>query len=484
MPLEAIHSKFSSTKLLITGSISNIGLMGKIATLLCLGAFFQMNAQPRASHSQSLPTLPGYYEGAIIKGNSLTLLTADFFEENDTLFVYNNIKEWTYYPDRRSVVTVDGTVLKFDSYYGEVTAVFDTVYSEMVGTITSASPTLEVHLKKVRRPPAPDLSIKNHIVDVGDISLNAQIIIPQGYAQPLPCAIYVQGRGCRTMSRSINKAKVLAEYGIATVVYDKRGAPGTNFDCNETTMELHASDLVHIIEHIVKLDFIDPERIGLIGGSYGGWVAPRAAAKCETDIAFIVSTVGPATSVQQQQLDNAVYYTRELLGGDTSIIRQIQEYTLLEYETDDDEATFQKMQMLLQQAEANGWKRILSKTDIPASPDDLKNLWVRRNIYDPADDLKSFRGAFLSILGEKDRVVPWRENSACFKQLFSKAGKTNYKIVVIPAAPHRLEHGNVLRDFGRVRQLRSYSSYFKFDRVVPGVINEVVDFLKEEGILY
>ena len=353
----------------------------------------------------------------------------------------------------------------------------------MVGTVRTASPAYQVHLKKVRRPPAPSLQIQDLTVDVGDIKLKAKLVLPDGYDRPLPCVIFVRGRGCGGRNFQLEKAKVLASYGMAALTFDKRGAEGTGFDCDQTTIDMHTNDLVKVIEKVADHEAVDADKIGLIGGSYGGWVAPRAAARCDQEVAFIVSIVGPATSVQQQQLDNAVYYTKDRLGGDTAIIRQIQEYTLLEYEEGNDEQTFQKMQILLEEADKNGWKSILAKSDIPESAADLKNLWVRRNRYDPAADLKAFQGPFLSILGEKDRVVPWKENAEKFEALFSAAGKSNYRVVVIPGAPHWMEHSDMVRDFGRVRALRSTNFYFKFDRVVPGAMDEIVVFLRDYDFL-
>ena len=73
-------------------------------------------AKTGAQNIQIRNTPEGYYEGAVIRGNSVALLTAEFFKEKDTLFVESNIKEWTYYPPLRSKVEVEGIVLTFQTY--------------------------------------------------------------------------------------------------------------------------------------------------------------------------------------------------------------------------------------------------------------------------------------------------------------------------------------------------------------------------------
>lgn len=45
-------------------------------------------------------------------------------------------------------------------------------------------------------------------------------------------------------------------------------------------------------------------RIGLMGHSQGGYVAPVAAARAGEEVAFVVSLAGPAVGVQRQIADD------------------------------------------------------------------------------------------------------------------------------------------------------------------------------------
>jgi fermentation-respiration switch protein FrsA (DUF1100 family) len=65
---------------------------------------------------------------------------------------------------------------------------------------------------------------------------------------------------------------------------------------------------------------------------------------------------------------------------------------------------------VLNSARVHNWIDVLEEDDMPSSPAKLDELWVRRNDYDPAEDIKAFKGPFLSILGGDDYVVPYREN--------------------------------------------------------------------------
>ena len=229
--------------------------------------------------------LEGYWSGALIRsGNSAQSITVEFYMEQDTLRAASNIPDWAYYPPQVSVVNQEGRVVKFDTYYGEVTLVQDSAYAEMVGECRFA----QVHLKKGLRPPRRKLEKQDLVFDFGDIQ---------------------------------------------------------------------------------------------------------------------------------------------------------------------------------------------------SSPEALDALWVRRNRYDPPESLKAFKGPFLSILGGSDFVVPYRENSARFQRLFNEVGKTNYRISILPSASHGMEHGHAARDLGFEENIGRWNTYFKFDRVAPGALDEIVAFLSDYGVI-
>ncbi|MCO6480723.1 MAG: alpha/beta hydrolase [Phaeodactylibacter sp.] len=421
--------------------------------------------------------LEGYWTGAFIRnGNSVQSLTVDFYIEDDTLRAAAAIPDWAYYPPRTSAVQQEGRVVKFDTYYGEVTLVQDSTYAEMTGECNFA----QVHLKKGLRPPRRKLEQLDLTVDFGDIQSEATITKPAGPG-PWPTAILVHGRGCGSKDRWGRRPEVLAQYGMAVATFDKRGYERTGFPCEETTMDMHSADLARLTEQVAKLPYVSS--VGYISYSAGGWVAPKAAAETQAEVAFIASVVGPSTSVKQQQLDCCVYYVRDQLGLGETAIKEALAYTELEYEEGNPEETYGKLMALLDSAEVNGWKDVLAEDDIPSSPEALDDLWVRRNRYDPAEDLQAFKGPFLSILGGDDYVVPYRENSARFQELFDAVGKTNYRISIIPGAGHGMEHGHQVRDLGYEKSIRKWPTYFKFDRVAPGAVDEIVAFLREYGFI-
>ncbi|NND93845.1 MAG: hypothetical protein HKN45_03215, partial [Flavobacteriales bacterium] len=68
----------------------------------------------------------GFWTGAMIKnGNSAQLFEVDFYEEDDSTRAAFSIPDWAYYSPLISNVIKEGRVIRFDSYFGEMTLVLD-----------------------------------------------------------------------------------------------------------------------------------------------------------------------------------------------------------------------------------------------------------------------------------------------------------------------------------------------------------------------
>lgn len=428
--------------------------------------------------------LEGYWTGAIIRGNSVQNMTAEIFTQGDSLVVASSIPDWTYYSPRISGIQQSGDVLRFQTYYGEATMVLDTAYMEMIGNVRTDMPNVDLHLKKSLKPVQPGIIEKDLEFDLGDVRVKGTLIIPDNDEGPFPVVVFVHGRGCSTRDWQLNRGRKLAEYGIASVAFDKRGSRRDDIECTSTTLGDHSGDVARVIDQVLPMEEIDNSRLGLIGYSAGGWVAPAATALRKGKVAYLITIVGPSTDIKEQQLDGAFYTGKQRFGTTAKGEQQVRRYTELMFATRNYEKTFKEMEELLQEAETERWINWLEDTDIPENAEGIPKLWVNRfRNYDPAEDLAAFEGPFLSVLGENDDVVPWQTQIPRFKKIFGDAGKTNYRIVVAKAAGHGMEHGPTVRTLGYNRELRARPYYYKFDRVAYGAIHEIVQFLKDYKII-
>ncbi|MFZ6052592.1 alpha/beta hydrolase family protein [Halocola ammonii] len=422
--------------------------------------------------------LTGYWTGALIRsGNSVQILEAEIYEEEGTTKVASSIPDWAYYPPRISKIAVSGDSLIFETYYGEAVVLLDSTYMEMVGTIPGKTPVINIHLKKSLKPPKNEIASSEIEISNEGANISGTLYYPKNSTiDKLPCAVIVHGRGCAPRRYKASRAKKLAEYGMAAFVYDKRGSDPSGFPCGESTHDLNVSDVSTIVKKLSKDKRIDDSKIGLISYSAGGWIIPDVASTSTVPIAFMVTIVGPPTSVKEQQMDGMeAFMVKE--GMDESAIRDAQRYIELLFVEENLDETYNELQSLLEKGDDSGWSQWLVEDDYVESPDDFDKLWVQRFAYDPAEDLKNYEGPYLAVFGENDDIVPYKKQLDRLYQIMDEADKTNYEVKVIAAAGHGMEHGSDLKIIG------SDSYYYKFDRVAFGAIQYIIDFLSENEII-
>jgi hypothetical protein len=205
-----------------------------------------------------------------------------------------------------------------------------------------------------------------------------------------------------------------------------------------------------------------------------------ARASSRAGLAFLVLLVGPSTSVEAQQRGSMAVVARRLrlAPGDSAAAAR---YVALMFDRGDRAARYAELTRLLADGRRAGWAQaFLDPDDIAGSEAAADSLWARRNAYDPADDLRRFRGPVLALYGGADEVVPAAENVARLRQLAAEGGNARVRAVVVPEAGHGLEQGDGVRsvDLGGGAPL----AYWKPRRTAPHLLEELVGFLRREGM--
>jgi len=117
------------------------------------------------------------------------------------------------------------------------------------------------------------------------ISLAGTLTLPTGKG-PFPVVLLISGSGPQDRDETVfchRPFLVLADYltrqGIAVLRVDDRGVRESSGDFSLATSEDFASDVSAGIEYLKTRKEINPEKIGLIGHSEGGIIAPMVAVK-------------------------------------------------------------------------------------------------------------------------------------------------------------------------------------------------------------
>ncbi|GAI74447.1 unnamed protein product, partial [marine sediment metagenome] len=164
--------------------------------------------------------------------------------------------------------------------------------------------------------------------DVG-ITLAGTLTLPSGDA-PSPVVLLISGSGPQDRDGTIyghHPFLVLADYltrqGIAVLRVDDRGVGESTGDFSNATSEDFASDVLAGIEYLKTRKEINPEKIGLVGHSEGGLIAPIVAVK-SPDVAFIVLMAGPGLTGEEILYLQGALISRAMGVSEEDIIKKRQ----------------------------------------------------------------------------------------------------------------------------------------------------------------
>jgi pimeloyl-ACP methyl ester carboxylesterase len=181
--------------------------------------------------------------------------------------------------------------------------------NEAAGTFTQGGARFPLTLKKTDKvtalnrpqtpkPPFPykveDLTYRN---EAAGIALAGTLTLPEGRG-PFPAVILISGSGAQDRDETIFQHKpflvladALTRRGVAVLRVDDRGVGGSSGSVAKSTSEDFAGDVQAGIALLKSRPEIDGSKIGLIGHSEGGIIAPIVARRSR-DVAFIVLMAG------------------------------------------------------------------------------------------------------------------------------------------------------------------------------------------------
>lgn len=413
-------------------------------------------------------SVEGYWQGAMMRDGSARIIDVDVFRDGDALKARVRAADWI--AERPPIaVTQEGSIVKLELTPEQpATLHLDAVTGELVGTSGNLVPPIRVHLKRALRPVTIPVTTEDVRFTSGDATLAGTLYLPAG-AGPHPAIVWIHGRGKQARGGFRGWARLFAERGVASLIYDKRGAGESTGDYDTASMSELADDAIAAISLLAKRKEIDAKQIGVRGNSAGGWVSAIVANRSPVPLAFIITTVGPADSVRDQQIHVAQYNMRR-----SGIDFTPDEYaaaaahmglvTGFAYTSEGWDA----LQASVQNAKTTRWAKFV---DLPEKQDYEDIVWVRRKQYDPAADLRKIRTPFLALFGEDDYVVPPQENVPKLERYLTEAGNKDFRILVVPHAGHGLS----LSD--EVRELPGDVHYWVWPKVAPDAVRVQVEWL-------
>lgn len=311
----------------------------------------------------------------------------------------------------------------------------------------------ESKILRPQTPKAPYPYIEKEVTFKGstmDETLAGTLTMP-GEGSGFPAVVLISGSGQQDRDETIFGHKpflVLADHltrkGIAVLRYDDRGVGGSSGDVSHATSEDFAGDVAGAIQYLRNRPQIDADKIGLIGHSEGGIIAPIVASR-RPDVAFIVMMAGTGIKgsevllLQTEAILRAGGLEDDLLA---KILHQKKiEIEIFRREADNGKAIEQMIEAstgyLSNYTESELEKTGFSREMIEQTANIYATPWFRFFMtFDPSEVLEKIRCPVLAINGSLDLQVLPSENLARIKEALEKGNHPDFTLVELPGLNH------------------------------------------------
>lgn len=323
-------------------------------------------------------------------------------------------------------------------------------------TLTRTKPDSKSKIKPQEpKPPFPYASEEVTFTnELEQINLAGTFTFPKK-GKKFVAVVLISGSGPQDRNSAILGHKpflLLADYltrqGIAVLRFDDRGVGASTGDFSSATSKDFSQDVRAAVKYLQGRKEINAKKIGLIGHSEGGLIAPMVSAD-NPDIAFIVMMAGPGVHcaevlLEQQKLNALVNGApeadiKESLALSEALFKAINAESDHKKLRENLEAIISdKYDELYERGEEALPKKEYFTESLLTAYDNPWMLYFLR--HDPKPYLQATSCPILAVNGEKDLQVEPKSNLKGIQAAMDEAGMKNYKIVELPGLNHLFQH--------------------------------------------
>jgi len=304
-------------------------------------------------------------------------------------------------------------------------------------------------------PPFPyeirDVRFPNE--DAG-IHLAGTLTLPFGNG-PFPAVALITGSGPQDRDETILGHRpfwILADFltraGIAVLRYDDRGVGESEGDFAASTSLDFAGDAGAAVAFLKAQPELDAKRVGLVGHSEGGLIAPLVAA-ARGDLAFQVLLAGPILPgetilhLQGAAIQAAMGASQSVIDGNRALQERLFQIVR---EEEDPGVRRQRAQTALEEWIAETPQDLRDAMGIPPAPatrwiqgqvQSIDSPWFRFFLlHDPRPVLLETHIPTLALFGGLDLQVPAEENVAALEALLEPTDRDDITVRIFPRLNH------------------------------------------------
>ncbi len=336
-----------------------------------------------------------------------------------------------------------------------------------------------------KRPQEPKLPLPYYTEEVSFENPEAGLVLAGTLALPrkegkFPVAILVSGSGPQNRDEELMGHKpflVLSDFlvreGFGVLRYDDRGVGKSTGNFEAATSSDFASDARAAITFLQTRKEVLPNRIGVIGHSEGGMIAPMVAEKAGKDLSFIVSLAGTGVPGevlllrQQELIGKSVGMSTEELDKTRSFNQKAYQAIKANISRDSaDKVLFADFIALLPPELPKNQQDVAFSRTMAT----LFSPWFRFFVqFNPGTVWEKVKCPVLALNGEKDLQVDPVQNLPAIEAALKKAKNKDVTVRIFPGLNHLFQHA----ESGAVEEYEKIEETF-----APEVLQAIAAWLK------
>jgi dienelactone hydrolase len=231
------------------------------------------------------------------------------------------------------------------------------------------------------------------------LDLTGMLFVPEGDG-PFPAAVIIHGSGTSKRDNSwyLTLASYLQRNGVVVLLPDKRGSEQSSGNWRTASFDDLAGDTVAAIDFLKTRSDMQISRIGIVGMSQGGHIAPLVADR-SPDVEFVVNVVGSVVPMRDALLYEENHNLRQLglLPGISNAVAYLSTAYLVNVSQ--------------------------------------KEFWTAIDGYDPLPYWRTLEVPALAVYGRDDTNVDALTNANLLRSL----GKPNIEVLIYDGSGHAVE---------------------------------------------
>lgn len=394
-------------------------------------------------------------------------------------------------------VEFNGTIVKLfvTSAMVEYSGVF--MGDKIMGTFKQGSATIPLNLTKrpfegPKRPQEPRAPFPYSVQEVSfmspkaGIELSGTLTLPKD-SNPKALVVLISGSGPQNRDEEIMNHKpfllwadYLTKRGIGVLRFDDRGVGKSGGSFSASTSFDFADDVNSAVDYLRSRGEFKNIKIGLMGHSEGGLIAPIVASK-RGDVSFLVLLAAPGVKgsdiivAQQELIGKASGAPAEEVEKYSKISREL--YDIIDKERDNP-----ILKKLLRDFIATNAGEA-TESQINQQVAAITTPWMLTFLnYDPAEAQTKIKIPVIAVNGTKDLQVPYEENLKALEKSFLTAHGNNKDSFDKYVTIMKIEGVNHLFQRSETGLPMEYSKIE--ETISPEVLEKVTTWILEKGIVY